>query len=127
MGQRPMPCFLIESSFGSFSFKKRDESLALLLLVQAVEQIPDTQHVLDTQGTVILTVTGAAVTGTFLPQLTAVVRTDAAIKAAVMVGTQDLNDAGLAAAIAVCGLAEIAILEVMDVADMGERDTIAIL
>ena len=103
MGQRPMPCFLIESSFGSFSFKKRDESLALLLLVQAVEQIPDTQHVLDTQGTVILTVTGAAVTGTFLPQLTAVVRTDAAIKAAVMVGTQDLNDAGLAAAIAVCG------------------------
>ena len=59
--------------------------------------------------------------------MTAVVRTDAAIKAAVMVGTQDFNDAGLAAAIAVCGLAEIAILEVMDVADMGERDTIAML
>ena len=55
------------------------------------------------------------------------VRTDAAIKAAVMVSAQDLNDAGLAAAIAVSSLAEIAVFEVMDVADMGKRDTVAML
>ena len=45
-------------------------------LIQTVQQVPDTQHVLDTQSTVILAVTGAAVAGAFLPQLTAVVGAD---------------------------------------------------
>ena len=75
--------------------------LRLLLLVQTVEQVPDAQHVLDAQRTVILAVAGAAGAGAFLPQLAAVVGADVALKAAVMVGAQDLDDAGLAAAVAV--------------------------
>ena len=44
-----------------------------------------------------------------------------------MVSAQDLDDAGLAAAIAVSSLAEIAVLEVMDVADVGKCNTVAVL
>ena len=55
------------------------------------------------------------------------VGTDVALKAAVMVSAQDLDDAGLAAAIAVSSLAEIAVLEVMDVADVGKCNTVAVL
>ena len=52
---------------------------------------------------------------THLPQLTAVVGADIALVAAVMVGAQDLDDAGLAAAVAVGSLGEVTVLEVMDV------------
>ena len=41
---------------------------------------------------------------------------DAAVKAAVMVGAQDLDDAGLAAAVTVGSLREVTVLEVVDVA-----------
>ena len=71
--------------------KRPTSGLGGLLLVQAVEEIPDAQHILDTQGTVILAVTGAAVAGTFLPQLTAMVGADDAVEAAVMVGAEDLK------------------------------------
>ena len=46
---------------------------AVLLFVQTIQQVPDAEHVLDTQRTVILAVAGAAVAGAFLPQLAAVV------------------------------------------------------
>ena len=44
-----------------------------------------------------------------------------------MVGAQDLDDAGLAAAVAVGSLGEIAVREVMDVADVCECDAVAVL
>ena len=59
------------------------------------------RQILDAEGTVILAVAGAAVAGAFLPQLTAMVGADIALKAVVVVSAQDLDDAGLTAAIAV--------------------------
>ena len=53
--------------------KLKGQKLLILLFIQAVEQIPDAEHILDAEGTVILAVAGAAVAGAFLPQLTAVV------------------------------------------------------
>ena len=100
---------------------------AVLLFVQTIQQIPDAEHVLHAEGTVVLAVAGAAVAGAFLPQLTAVVGTDAAVEAAVVVGAQDLDDAGLAATIAVGSLREVTVLEVVDVAHMGEGDAVAML
>ena len=44
-----------------------------------------------------------------------------------MVGAQDLDDAGLAAAVAVSSLGEIAVGEVVDVADVTESNTVAVL
>ena len=52
---------------------------------------------------------------------------DAAVKAAVMVGAQDLNDAGLAAAVAVRSLREVAVGEVVDIADVAEGNAVAVL
>ena len=52
---------------------------------------------------------------------------DVALEAAVMVGAQDLDDAGLAAAVAVGSLGEVAVGEVMDVADVCECDAVAVL
>ena len=52
---------------------------------------------------------------------------DAAVKAAVMVGAQDLNDAGLAAAVAVGSLGEVTVLEVVDIAHVGKRDAVTVL
>ena len=52
---------------------------------------------------------------------------DVALEAAVMVGAQDLDDAGLAAAVAVGSLGEVAVGEVMDVADVSESDAVAVL
>ena len=43
------------------------------------------------------------------------------------IGAQDLDDAGLAAAIAVGSLGEVAVGEVMDVADVCECDAVAVL
>lgn len=80
---------------------RKGQKLLILLFIQAVEQIPDAEHILDAEGTVILAVAGAAVAGAFLPQLTAVVGADIALKAVVVVSAQDLDDAGLTAAIAV--------------------------
>ena len=52
---------------------------------------------------------------------------DIALVAAVMVGAQDLDDAGLAAAVAVSSLGEVAIGEVVDVADVGKCNAVAVL
>ena len=48
------------------------------------------------------------------------VGTDVALPAVVVIGPQDLDDAGLAAAIPVGSLAEVAVVKVMDVADVGK-------
>src|SRR5699024_2842838 len=101
--------------------------LLVLFFVQAVQQIPDAQHVLGAQRTVILAVAGAAAAGAFLPQLAAVVGADVPFKAAVVVGAQDLDDAGLAAAVAVGRFTKVAVGEVVDVADVGEGDAVAVL
>ena len=100
---------------------------AVLLFVQTIQQVPDAEHVLHAEGAVVLAVAGAAFAGAFLPQLAAMVGANAAVKAAVVVGAQDLDDAGLAAAVAVGSLGEVTVLEVMDVAHMGERDAVAVL
>ena len=52
---------------------------------------------------------------------------DVALEAAVMVGAQDLDDAGLAAAVAVSSLGEVAVGEVVDVADVAEGNAVAVL
>ena len=56
-----------------------------LLAFQLVQHIPHAKHVHDAQGTVIQAVAGTAVAGTLTPQVTAVVGTDVALKAAVVV------------------------------------------
>ena len=52
---------------------------------------------------------------------------DIALKAVVVVSAQDLDDAGLTAAIAVGSLREVTVIKVMDVADVSESDAVAVL
>ena len=59
--------------------------------------------------------------------MTAVVGTDVALKATVVVGLQDLQNAGVAIAIPVGGLREVTVLEMLDITDMGKSDAVAVL
>ena len=95
---------------------------ALLLRVQLVQHIPDAPHIHDTQGAVVQAVAGPAGAGALALNLTAVVGTDIALKAAVVIGLYDVQDVGIAVAVPVRGLGEIAVEEVLYIADVGKGD-----
>ena len=99
----------------------------LLFSVQLVQHIPDAPHIHDAQGAVVQAVAGTDGAGALAPQVTAVVGADIALVVAVMVGLQDVQNVGVAVAVAVAGLREVAVGEVLDVADVGERDAVAVL
>ena len=79
------------------------------------------------QGSIIFAVTGTAGSGAFLPELATVVGTDISVVTAVMIGPEYFDDAGIAAAVAVGCLGEVAVGEVLDVAYMTESDTVTVL
>ena len=65
-------------------------------------------------------VAGTAGAGALALNLTAVVGTDIALKAAVVIGLYDVQDVGIAVAVPVRGLGEIAVEEVLYIADVGK-------
>ena len=98
-----------------------------LLTLELIEHIPHAQHIHDAQRTVIQAVTRTAVARALAPEVTAMVRTDVALVAAIMIGLEDLQNAGLTVAIAVAGLREVSVLEVLDIADVRKSDAVAVL
>lgn len=103
------------------------QTSSFLFLVQLIQQIPDSQHILDSQGPVIFTIAWSAYSRAFLPELTAMVRADISFPACVMVGPKDIDDSCLATAVPVGGFREVSIREVMDIPDVGESDPLAML
>lgn len=67
-------------------------------------------------------VAGTAGAGALALNLTAVVGTDIALKAAVVIGLYDVQDVGIAVTVPVRGLGEIAVEEVLYIADVGKGD-----
>ena len=59
--------------------------------------------------------------------MSAVVGTDVALEAAIVVSLEDLKNTRVAVAVAVAGLGEVAILKVLDVTHMSEGDPVAML
>ena len=82
-----------------------------------VQHVPHAQHVHDTQSPIVQTVAGTDITGTLIPQVTAVVGTDVALEAAVVVSLQDVQNAGIAVAVTMGSFGEVAVFEMLDVAD----------
>ena len=92
-----------------------------------IQHIPHAQHIHDAQSAVVQAVTGADIAGAFIPQVTAMVGTDVALEAAVVVSLQDVQNAGLAVAVTMAGLGEVAIVEVLDVTNVGKGNAVAVL
>ena len=103
------------------------QTSSFLFLVQLIQQIPDSQHILDSQGPVIFTIAWSAYSRAFLPELPSMVRADISFPACVMVGPKDIDDSCLSTAVPVGGFREVSIREVMDVPDVGESDPLAML
>ena len=59
--------------------------------------------------------------------MASVVRTDVAVPARVVVCLEDVQDARVAAAVPVGGLGEVAVLKVLELADVGEGDAVRVL
>lgn len=103
------------------------QTSSFLFLVQLIQQVPDPQHILDSQGPVIFTIAWSAYSRAFLPELPSMVRADISFPACVMVGPKDIDDSCLATAVPVGGFREVSIREVMDIPDVGESDPLAML
>ena len=103
------------------------QTSSFLFLVQLIQQVPDPQHILDSQGPVIFTIAWSAYSRAFLPELPSMVRADISFPSCVMVSPKDIDDSCLAAAVPVGGFREVSIREVMDISDVGESDPLAML
>lgn len=103
------------------------QTSSFLFLVQLIQQVPDPQHILDSQGPVIFTIAWSAYSRAFLPELPSMVRADISFPACVMVGPKDIDDSCLATAVPVGSFREVSIREVMDIPDVGESDPLAML
>ena len=99
----------------------------LLLIFKLIKHIPDTEHIHNAERAVIETVSGTDVAGAFIPKVSAVVGTDISLKSSVVVRLEDIKNAGIAVAIAVARLGEVAIGEMLYVSDVSESYSVTML
>ena len=92
-----------------------------------VQHIPYSEHIHNAESTVVQTVTGTHVSGTFVPEVSAVVGTDVSLKAAVVVCLENIKNTRVAVAVAVACLGEVSVFKVLDVTDVGKSYSVTML
>ena len=98
-----------------------------LFFIKLFKHIPYAEHIHNAERAVVQTVAGTHVSGLLIPEMSAVVGTDVAVIATVVVSLEDLKNTCVTVAISVARLGEVAIGEVLYVSDMSESDSVAVL